>query len=103
MSSTAQFRKLTVVQEIADYVGKCGLAYSQWYCGIAAFPESRLFNDHNVDHANGAWIYRTCNSSEEARAIEEHFLRLGMQGGGGGGDWNTKAVYAYRITNSTRE
>jgi hypothetical protein len=102
MSATIGLTKLTLTREIADYVQKCGGVYSRWYCGITADPPGRLFGDHNVDR-NGVWIYRTFDTSDEARAIEAHFLELGMKGGGGGGDWTAKVVYAYLITNTTRE
>ena len=95
--------KAQIIQAIADYVQKHGGSYGQWYCGIAADARKRLFNDHNVDEARDAWIYDTCASSDEARAVEDHFVAKGMRGGPGGGDSATKAVYAYKITNSTKE
>jgi hypothetical protein len=95
--------KAEVIQEIAAYVQKCGGSYSQWYSGIAADSQNRLFNDHNVDKANGTWIYRQCASSDEARAVEDYFVQRGMKGGPGGGDSTTKSVYTYKITNSTTE
>lgn len=95
--------KAQIAQEIANYVQNCGGSYSQWYCGIAADSRTRLFNDHRVDEGNGSWIYRGCISSDEARAIEDYFIRNGMKGGCGGGDSSTKSVYAYKITPTTRE
>lgn len=95
--------KADIIQQIAAHVQKCGGTYAQWYGGVASDPEARLFNDHGVDKGKDAWIYRTCASSEDARAIEEHFFQKGMKGGPGGGDWTTKSVYAYKITNTTRE
>jgi hypothetical protein len=95
--------KQQIIQEIAAHVQKCGGSYSQWYSGIAADAEARLFNDHNVDKQRDAWIYRQCASSSEARDIEDYFVQRGMKGGPGGGDSTTKSVYAYKITNSTRE
>lgn len=91
-----------LMQEIANYISGFGGYWSDWYVGIAADPQDRLFIDHSVDR-NGAWIYRGCLSSREARSIEDYFLRLGMKGGAGGGDWSTTAVYAYKITSLTRE
>ena len=52
---------------------------------------------------NGAWIWRTASSDSVARDIEKHFLDKGAQGGSGGGDEESTAVYAYKITSSTRE
>jgi hypothetical protein len=102
MSTTTALNKASVINDIVKYVQKCGGAYSQWYCGVAAVPADRLFKDHSVDRS-GAWIYSPCASSDEARAIEDYFFRLGMKGGPGGGDFTTKTVYAYKITSSTRE
>jgi hypothetical protein len=95
--------KADIIQDITTYVANCGGNYSQWYVGVAAVPRDRLFTDHSVDEKNGNWIFRTCATSEEARAVEDHFIAKGMKGGPGGGDSTTKAVYAYKITNSTRE
>lgn len=103
MKQAAMATKAEIIQEIAAHVQKCGGTYAEWYGGIAADPEARLFNDHSVDKAKDAWIYRTCASSGEARAIEDYFFQKGMKGGSGGGDSTTKAVYAYKITTTTRE
>jgi hypothetical protein len=90
-------------QEIDSYIKQCGGSYSQWYVGIASKPRERLFTEHNVDEKNGQWIYRDCGSSEAARQVEQYFLNLGCKGGTGGGDYTTRSVYAYRITQNTRQ
>lgn len=90
-------------REILNHVQGCGGAYAGWYVGIASSPRHRLFYDHNVDREYGAWIFRDCARTHEARAVEDYLLRLGMRGGSGGGDRETKAVYAYRMTRFTRE
>lgn len=95
--------KQDIIKAIADYVSEYGGKYSDWYGGVASDPRQRLFNDHSVDEKSGHWIYQGCASSDEARAVEDHFIAEGMKGGPGGGDANTKSVYAYRITSSTRE
>jgi len=92
-----------VARRIDSYIREHGGAYSSWYCGIASSPEDRLFNDHNVDKQRGAWIYDNAGSESSARQIEQHFLNKGCKGGGGGGDYTTRYVYAYKITSSTRE
>lgn len=93
----------SIAQEISAYIRQRGGSYSQWYVGIATAPRNRLFGDHNVSESDGAWIYSGCATSAEARAIEAHFVSLGMKGGSGGGDGGTKAIYAYRITPTTIE
>ena len=95
--------KAQIIREVKEHVQKCGGSYLEWYCGVAADPRGRLFNDHNVSEKDGSWIYRACANSDEAREIEEHFLDAGMKGGSGGGGDDTTAVYAYKITSSTRE
>lgn len=90
--------------EILQYIQDWGGGYSAWYVGIASKPKQRLFNDHNVPEKGSAgWIFRTCNSSQEAREVEQYFLSLGCDGGDGGGDYDTKSVYAYKKTSQTRE
>jgi len=93
----------TLAAEIDAHIRKEGSGYQHWYCGIAADPSERLFNDHNVSEGDGWWIYRDAGSSAEARTIERHFLDRGCQGAGSGGDHSTKFVYAYRITPDTRQ
>ena len=92
-----------VVGEIAAHIRDCGGAYSGWYVGIAAKPRDRLFTDHNVSEKNGSWIIRDAGSDAVARQIEQYFLDRGCKGGPGGGDWDSRFVYAYAITALTRE
>jgi hypothetical protein len=92
-----------VIAEILEYIKRGGGAASDWYVGIAAGARDRLFNDHKVSEQQGSWIYRGCDSTDAARAVEEHFLNLGCRGGPGGGDDDTTFVYAYRITSYTVE
>lgn len=95
--------KSTIISEIESYVSRCGGMYSDWYVGIASDPRSRLFNDHAVSETSGNWIFRQCQSSEDARTVETRFLGLGMRGGTGGGDDSSDHVYSYKITRTTRE
>ena len=92
---------MNIIQEIEDYVNKCGGSFSSWYIGIAEDPRDRLFNEHNVNERNGNWIFWPTSSSATARNIERYFLDLGMDGGSGGGDHLSKAVYCYKKTYST--
>jgi len=93
--------EIKIIKEIEDYVSKCGGFFSSWYVGIAENPEDRLFNEHNVSEKNGNWMYQPTSSSATARNTEQHFLGLGMDGGSGGGDYLSKAVYCYKKTYST--
>ena len=93
--------ELKIIKEVEDYVNKCEGSFSSWYIGIAEDPRDRLFNEHNVSEKEGIWIYKTTSSSEIARNIEQHFLGLEMDGGSGGGDYLSKAVYCYKKIYST--
>jgi hypothetical protein len=93
----------TVMAEVNGHIAKCGGGYSAWYVGIAADPRQRLFTDHCVSEKGDAWIFRDCGNDTTARRIEQAFLNAGCKGGDGGGDRNTRFVYAYKITSTTRE
>ena len=94
--------KQGIITDINAYMKNSGgAADSTWYVGIAADPEARLFSDHSVVK-HGAWIYRTADSAAIAREIEKEYLDAGTDGGTGGGDASTRAVYAYKKTATTR-
>ena len=92
-----------VIADIEEYMESCGGELDEWYVGIAAKPRKRLFDDHSVDEDNGNWIFVPATSSAVARRAEKYFLDRGAQGGPGGGDEDTRFVYAYRITMETVE
>jgi len=87
--------------EIVAHIKKQGGAYSGWYCGIASDPEDRLFNEHNVPRKDSWWIYRECQDNDDARVVEAALIKLGCDGGLGGGDESTIYVYAYLKTDVT--
>ena len=96
--------KERIIQDIDSYIKKEGSTYHNWYVGIARVPRTRLFNDHNVSEQNGWWIFCEAFSDDSAREVESFFLeQKGTQGGPGGGDKDTRFIYAYRITNTTNE
>ena len=95
--------KKQIIKDIEGYMSKRGGDMDDWYVGIAANPKERLFDDHSVEEDGGAWIHRRASSDSVARDIEKYFLKKGTQGGSGGGDEDTTAVYAYKITWGTRE
>lgn len=95
--------KEKIKSDIRSYIGKHGQGQYGWYIGIAKNARERLFDDHNVNE-NGAWIYDEAINSAIAREIEVELISvLKTKGGDGGGDENTKFVYAYQITGSTKE
>ena len=95
--------KKEIIEDMQSYITQRGGGIGGWYVGIAAKPKERLFDDHSVDKEKDAWIYCTASSDSVARDIEKHFLDKGTKGGTGGGDEDSKSVYAYRISSRTRE
>ena len=91
------------VNHLDAYIGKHGAPYSAWYSGVASDPRTRLFTDHSVDEKFGLWIYHALTTDTEARQVESHFLAKGCKGAPGGGDRSSRYVYAYRVTQTTRE
>lgn len=103
MSAIPIVSESQAIAEIDAYIRKNGGVYSAWYCGIASDPRKRLFTEHKVDEKNGARIYCDCGTDTVARRVEDHFVKKGCKGGGGGGDWSTRYVYTYKITPTTCE
>ncbi len=82
--------------EIVAYITEKGIAYPQWYCGIATAWQVRLFEGHQIPNkAYQWWIARKCVSNAAARQTEDALHELGCDGGPGGGDESTVHVYAY--------
>ena len=94
----------TIINEIEQFMSKFGGYYSDWYVGIATNPKDRLFNDHNVNEQNDVWIFRTADTDDIARSIEQYFLtQRETDGGPGGGSNSSKVVYAYKKTPVTQQ
>jgi hypothetical protein len=91
-----------IIQEFNNYIRNNGGSYSRWYVGIASDPRDRIFNDHNVNKDNDAWIFRDCGAETAARKVEKYFLDRGCAGGTGGGDSSTTYAYAYKKNTHTR-
>ena len=93
-----------IYNAILKHMDDSGVAYANWYVGIATDPRARLFTDHNVDEAGGTWIFRDAGSDGNARAIEKFIIDTHKtKGDTGGGDTTTRYVYAYVITGTTKE
>lgn len=81
---------------IVAYITEKDGPYSQWYCGIAADWEDRLFDGHQIPSKAYQWwkVYK-CVSYASAGKAEDALHELGCDGGPGGGDEATVYVYAY--------
>ncbi|HEX78648.1 MAG TPA: hypothetical protein G4O19_00640 [Dehalococcoidia bacterium] len=95
--------KEVIISAIDNHINKNGGNYKGWYVGVSSDARCRLFNDHKVSEENGAWIYRTANSSDTAREVETFFINVrGTDGGTGGGDKTSDMVYTYKKTAYTK-
>lgn len=92
-----------ITLEIATYIVRGGGGYGAWYVGVTADPITRLFGGHGVQKRGDWWINREADSEDDARAIEQHFLKRGCDGGPGGGDQNVRYIYAYKKTAHTNQ
>ncbi|MGD0337941.1 MAG: hypothetical protein ABSB78_04065 [Bacteroidota bacterium] len=92
MASTAK----EIYNDILARANRDGSGFGNWYVGTTSDPNRRLFEEHNVQEKDGWWIYREALSYPSARNVEQALLNAGFDGGIGGGDINTKYVYAYR-------
>jgi hypothetical protein len=92
-----------IKSDLEAHIAKGGGGCSAWYVGIAKDPRDRLFNGHGVQQKGDWWIYRQAQSSDAARSVESHFVgSLGTDGGTGGGDPDSRFVYAYKKNAHTR-
>ena len=98
------YTKRQIVGDLAAYVRFHGGNFSGWYVGISANPRTRLFDDHRVRARSDKWIFRAARDAVSARAVEGCCIRtMSTQGGAGGGDCDSRFVYAYKIGMHTRE
>ncbi|MCQ2363952.1 MAG: hypothetical protein MJ051_00155 [Akkermansia sp.] len=96
--------KEEIIQDFDEHINKSGKTYySEFYVGVTADINRRLFHEHNVKREGMWWIYRTAQSSTVAREIEKIYQKRGMRGAPGGGDDSAKIVYCYVITQNTVE
>jgi hypothetical protein len=91
-----------IVKDICAHITACGAkSYSEWYAGIAADSEERLFYHHNVSKENDSWIRRKAKNGSDARAAAAELHELGCAGLGADGEEGGAYVYAYEITETT--
>lgn len=86
---------------LVDYMNRNGGNYRLWYAGIATDARDRLFRDHSVTENGGYWAHDSVATSAQARDVEEALLRLGCDGGGGGGSHTSRSIYVYLKSRGT--
>ncbi len=83
--------------EMKAHMDKERSGYRNWYVGITGDLRARFFTEHGVHENNDWYIWRWLQTADDARAVESYFVdRLGADGGPGGGDTQSRCVYAYR-------
>lgn len=96
--------ELRIISEIKNYASNHPSYWKDWYIGIASDPEQRLFIEHSVNKETDAWIYSICQNCNSARNVEQYLIEtLKTKGDLGGGDDNTKYIYAYLTSSHSRE
>ena len=91
-----------IVMDILEFIQLEGGHPSMWYVGVTDDAQERLFDEHQVHYQNDAWIYRTAVSRMEAQRVEEYFLEYGLDGGKGGRRLDSRMVYVYKKSVSTK-
>lgn len=67
-------------KELIAKIENMDIKNSSWTIGITTRPDAR-----KEEHGNPkSWMVWQANSLQAAQNTENHFLRLGMKGGGGG-------------------
>ena len=94
---------VSMLGRILQWKQTLGVAPSGIYVGIAKDPGDRLFHDHGVDRKLGQYTFFNAVTDDVARAVEQFLLLFGFVGGPGGGSNDTTFVYAYVITDSTKQ
>lgn len=78
-------------KELIAKIESMDITYSNWTIGITARPNAR-----KAEHGNPrGWIIWQANSLQAAKNTENHFIGLGMDGGGGGDMDEKDTTYVY--------
>ena len=91
-----------MVREILVFVDAHGLPRESWYAGVSSTPWARLHDGHGlrINDPRNIW---DAGSETVARQVERELLRLGFDGGtGGGNDIGPKFVYVFLQRSHTR-
>jgi len=91
-----------IVMEMLEFIQREGSHPKTWYVGVTDDPQGRLFDEHQVNYQDDAWIYRQAASEIEAQRVQEYFLEFGLDGRKGALRSGARKVYAYRKGISTK-
>ena len=79
--------------EMKAFIDRSRAPYGDWYVGLTADPDQRI-EEHGLQESDW-YIVRRLATAEAARRVAEGLLKLGCDGGPGGGDEASTFVYAY--------
>ena len=99
-------KKLTkdaIVRSVLQWAKENNVAHNQVYVGITEDAKQRIYDEHNVTPNCGLHTRFEAITEKDARDAENVLInQYKFWGGTGGGD-KPKIVYAYEITESTKE
>ena len=99
-------KKLTkdaIVRSVLQWAKENNVAHNQVYVGITEDAKQRIYDEHNVTTIYGLHARFEAITEKDARDAENVLInQYKFWGGTGGGDKPT-IVYAYVITESTKE
>jgi hypothetical protein len=90
-----------IVIDINSFVEQCGGANHDWYVGVTADAEHKLFDGHKVNRQLDSWVYRIADNSDVARNVKKAYLALGFDGANDGAESTGIVVYAYLKSGDT--
>ena len=91
-----------IVREVLTMVDSHGFSRESWFAGITGDPRARLIQGHGLRSGDLRKVW-DAGSETVARLVEKELLRLGIDGGtGGGNEVSTKFVYVFLKQPHTR-
>ena len=84
-----------IIGDIKSFMSRHDEDYSHWYIGVTDDPITSLLEDHKVDINVDLWLCSEAFTDQEARNVEERFVKeWGMDGDCAESD-SGRFVYAY--------
>ena len=92
-----------IIHAVLQWVKQNNVTNNQVYIGITEDAKQRIYDNHNVTPIYGLHTRFEARTEKDARDAENVLIsQYKFWGGTGGGD-NPTTVYAYVITESTKE
>lgn len=88
---------VSIIEEIELLVRKEKGKYRNWYIGISNNPEEALLEKHNVLPGYVPFSYYMADTTEEAVAVRNYFIELGVYGNKTEAKRGERFVYIFYI------